>query len=62
MYIVWPSILSLIITKPIHKTKFVNKKIICVEETVIAWFSFKPGLELTGFRTTQLCFQQVNLT
>ena len=32
------------------------------EETVIIWFTFKPGLELTGFRTTQLCLEQFYLT
>ena len=43
-----------------HKTDTQNK--ISIEETVITWFSFKPGLELTGFRTTQLIFQQFYLT
>ena len=43
-----------------HKTDTQNK--IFMEEIVITGFSFKPGLELTGFRTTQLCFQQFYLT
>ena len=42
-----------------QKTDTQNK--ISIEETVITWFTFKPGLELTGFRTTQLCFQQFYL-
>ena len=50
-----------IITKLIHKPKAVNKNI-SIEETVIIWFAFKPGLELTGFRTTRFYFQQVNMT
>ena len=46
-----------------HKTDTQNKSCqqnICREETVIIWFTFKPGLELTSFRTTWLCFQQVD--
>ena len=53
LYIVGSSFLSLIITKPIHKTKAAKKKH-SIEETVIILFTLKPGLELTGFRTTQL--------
>ena len=44
-----------------HKTDTQNKAIkknICREEIVIIWFTFEPGLELTGFRTTRFCFQQ----
>ena len=52
-FIVWPSILSLIITKPMHETSCKKK---LLEETVIIWFTFKPGLKLTGLRKTQLCF------
>ena len=43
-----------------HKTDTQNK--ISIEETVITWFTFQPGLELTGFRTTHRCFQQFYLT
>ena len=38
------------------------KQSISREETVVIWFTFKPGSELTGFQATRLCFQQVNLT
>ena len=44
-----------------HKTK-ACKQSICREESVIIWFTFKPGLELTGFQATLLRFQKVNLT
>ena len=42
------------------KQKLRNK--ISIEETVISWFAFKPGLELTGFWAAQLYFQQFYLT
>ena len=46
--------------KPINKTKAVNKKKnIRREETVIIWFTFKSGLELTGFQSVRLSFQQL---
>ena len=47
-----------------HKTDTQNKSCQkkCIEETVTIRFTFKPGLELTGFRTTQLCFEQFYLT
>ena len=49
-----------------HKIDTLNKSCkqnnICIEETAIIWFTFKPGLELTGFRTTWFCFQQVKQT
>ena len=38
------------ILEMIQKNKRCKQKII--EETVLIWFTFKPGLELTGFRTT----------
>ena len=42
-----------------HKTDTQNKS---GEETVIIWFTLKSGLELTGFRTARLSFQQVSQT
>ena len=44
----------------IHKTK--QQKNICIEEKVIIWLTFKPGLALTGLQTIPPCFQQVNVT
>ena len=44
-----------------HKTDTQNKNCktkIFIEETVIIWLTFKPGLELTGFQPTQHCFEQ----
>ena len=40
-----------------HKTDTQTKaaKQNSIEETAIIWFNFIAGLELTGFRTTQLC-------
>ena len=49
-YIVWPSILSLIITKPIHKTKAAKK---LYRRNSYNLIYFKPGSTFTGFRTTQ---------
>ena len=43
----------------IHNTKAVKN--IYIEEKVIVWLTFNPGLALTGFRTTCLCLQLVNL-
>ena len=47
-----------------HKTDTQTKaaKQNSIEETAIIWFTFKPGLKLTGFQTTQLYFQQFYVT
>ena len=38
------------------------KKSICIEEKVIIWINFNPGLVLAGFQTILPGFKQVNWT
>ena len=46
---VWPSVLSLNNLK-LHKTKVAKNT--CIQEKLILWLTFNPGLALTGFQTT----------
>ena len=56
------SVLSFTITIILYP-KQSNKNIkFCIEEKVIIWLNFNPGLALAGFRKILPGFQQVNLT
>ena len=53
------SVLNFISIKQSSSSK---KKNICIEEKVIIWINFNPGLALAGFQTVLPGFKQVNRT
>ena len=54
------SVLNFINIKQSSSSK--KKKNICIEEKVIIWINFNPGLALAGFQTILPGFKQVNQT